>query len=407
MTLKSELTKIVGLLEKKYGGVTSLDRDNPLDQLVVLILAANSNQKKADEALIGLRSAFVDWNEVRVTALHDIDHAIDSLGAKGGEGKAALIRDVLGAIYARFNKVDLDFLLEKGDKQNVRRRERLFNFLAERSPALPALMTCYFEDRKAVVSVAGSLGRMLARLGIFKKGSSPAKIRKDIESNLSEAEQLLFLNGGWQIAESLCQRAQPDCRACPLNKDCKTAPAEIERARKAEEAERLRLRKEARKLAEKIAREARAAARKAEADKKAAAKKEAARKAAEKKKAEAEKKKAEAARKKEAARKAAEKKATAKKKSTASKKAAAGKKTTASKKTTAQKKSTASTKTAAGKKTTASKKSTAKKKTTARKTSGGSTTSRKTGASKKATKKKVTGSRRSKTSGGKKTGTRK
>ncbi|MFT7618919.1 MAG: endonuclease III [Planctomycetota bacterium] len=385
---KNSLQKMFAVFEKKYGGVRTFTEERPLDQLIMLILASGSTQEKAAEALDSLRREFVDWNEVRVTALHDVDLAIACLGSKAIVGKAAMIRSALSTIYARFNRVDLDALLEKGDKQVTRKRDRLFAYFAERSPFLPPLMTCFLNGGKAQVQVTSSVGRVLTRTGVFKKGTTPSKMRAELESAFSIEEQLLFVNGIYAVAEGLCHRTLPDCKVCPLMASCKAAPEEMDKQKKAEEAARAKARKEARRLAQKIAKEAKAATERAEKERK----KEAAKVLSEQKKKEAARKKAEAKKQAETKKKSDVKKAeTAKKKAAAVKKKVGKKKDAPTKvtpKNAAKKKDApkkAATKSAAKKATKKATQKVAKKKVAAKKKTA---TKKKVAAKKKVVSKK-------------------
>lgn len=371
MTTAAALKKSLAAYEKRFGGLRKLGEADPLDQIVLLILARGSGEKKAQQALEGLRSRFVDWNEIRVSERYEIEEAISALGKRGMQGKADAIRDLLAAVYGRFNRTSLAFLLEANDKSTTRAREKLVRYLAEISPAIALMMECYFAKKPLIVR--SPVPRIMVDEKLAAKGATTATVRKQLESGLSEEEQTLFV---WAML-GLHEEAEAARQAERDRKEREKLDAK----RRIEDAKRKKVEE-----AERKKREAEIARQRKSAEKIALRKIAEARKKAEAKKAEA-KKKTEA--KKSTAKKAAAKKTSAKKAST---KKAAAKKTTAKKavtKKTAAKKAPAKkvAKKAAAKKAPAKKvtKKAAAKKAPAKKAAAKKTT--KKAAAKKATKK--------------------
>jgi len=364
---KAAMKKILGVLEKRFGGLRSLTEDRPLDQLILVLLSRGVPEKKAHEALHSLRDHFVDWNEVRVSPLHEIQVALTPLGPKGMLDKPSRIRALLSLIYSRFNRVDLDFVREWNDRKSARKRDRLLMSIADVSPGLPPILLASLEGLGAAFRNDPDINRVLTRLGWVKTGgTTPAQWRKAVRQELDDGDQLILLWGLHLLAASYCHKSLPDCPHCALKTSCPSADAEMEKARVARQKAKEKARAEARRIAKKMAVEARKKAREM-----------AKREAQERKRREAEEKKREALAKKEAD-------AARKKKEAAKKKAAAAKK----KKEAAKKKSAASKKKAAAKK----KATAAKKKTTSSKKKGSAatkTTSKKKASKKKASKKKV------------------
>ncbi|MCA9323287.1 MAG: hypothetical protein KDB53_21295, partial [Planctomycetes bacterium] len=154
MSAKATFSKIVSALENRFGGLRSLNEARPLDQLILLVLSEGHGDAVAKAAFKALKTNFVDWNEVRVSPLHDLRDAIGPGTNEALAGRPKRIRDLLALVYSRQNRVDLDFLLEKGDRQAQRARERLISTLAEISPGLPAMMSIYLDGKEPTVVFA-------------------------------------------------------------------------------------------------------------------------------------------------------------------------------------------------------------------------------------------------------------
>ncbi|MEZ6195811.1 MAG: hypothetical protein R3F20_08790 [Planctomycetota bacterium] len=305
MSSAASLKKTVEDLEKRFGGLRVLDEQDPLDQIVLLVLARGTNEKKARQALKTLRGDFVDWNEIRVSERFEIDRSLAVLGKRAIEGKALAIREVLAAVYGRFNRTSLVFLHEKNDRANARAREKLLKFLTELSPAIAAMMESYFTRKP--VAIRAPMPKILVDEKLFPKGATVATVKKQVDKGLDAEEQSLFVWGVLNLHEEVERARQDERDRKEREKEEARRRVEDEKRRREEEAER---KKKERELAKIRAAEERVA------------KKKAAEKAKLAKKREDERKKAAAA-KKTAAKKAATKKPAAAAKKAATKKAAA------------------------------------------------------------------------------------
>jgi endonuclease III len=244
VTAASSGTEVVALLERRHGGIRSLDRSDPLEQVLLMLLADGASAKRAEAALEALKSTFVDWNEVRVSSLQEIATVIEPVGPRRLNEKAQTIRDFLATIYSRFNRMSLAFLLDREDKLAPRKIERLMAYMSGISPALPFLLECYRDGGHPAVDTAPGPLRVLGRVGLIKKGTTPTQARKALEEDISRDDWLVLNWGLHQVAEKECQKTDPLCRECGLKEICETAPGEIERAEAEQRRELERIAKE-------------------------------------------------------------------------------------------------------------------------------------------------------------------
>ncbi len=336
-----------------------------LEQGAYVVLLRHLSEPHAEATVKALRTAFGDWNEVRVSQSQEIAPHIKSSSRKKGtellnelKPVADLLRDYLQDIFQETHHLDLEEL-----RDDETAAGKVVTSLRVLGVTGAGYVMWVAQGEKLPVHVP--LVRLLDRLGIVARSASLKKAREVIEPLVPKGQELAFtiaiheVLGRWDDEQDPIYETVPVLQTTSLGKklvkerQVAAAKAEAqkkrddERQRKDEEKqkrdserERKRLEFEAQKRAKedekRRAKEAVEAARKAEAE----------RKVQEVKRA-AEAKKAELAREKIAAQKAkeAERKAEAAAKQAAIKKAAADKlaaqKKVAADKAAAQKKAEA------------------------------------------------------------------
>jgi endonuclease III len=224
MAAKSPSSSVLSkLLKSSFGGPSELDEPRPLEQLILLILAADTDVRTARAAMKRLQSEYVDWNEARVSSAYELRRWLKGIGAKQSQEKAESLKELLTTVYNRFNKLSLDFLhREAKGAEELRKRDKFHAYLQERSVALNAMMTLHASERSDIV-VTPSLTRVLQRLGLLGiKSSTVAAVRQKL-SEMYPPEELVSVQWGlYSVSERHCHARGPDCAPCPLNKVCPT-----------------------------------------------------------------------------------------------------------------------------------------------------------------------------------------
>jgi endonuclease III len=238
---KLQAAKIVSVLEPRLGAVRELDEPRPLEQLILLMLARGGTLAKARKALKILQTDYVDWNDVRVTSPREVASKIEEpLGRASALEKAEKLFDLLTMIYHRFNRINLDFLLEGSNEalaeDVARKRTRLFAWLAERSYCWPAMLTLH-AARKPEVVVDGGLPRVLSRLALVEAKATPAVIRERILAAVPEDLLITFQFVSYVLSEDFCHAKAPDCPHCPAKPLCPASAAFMKALREAEKKE--------------------------------------------------------------------------------------------------------------------------------------------------------------------------
>ncbi|MCH7802235.1 MAG: hypothetical protein IIC24_11945, partial [Chloroflexi bacterium] len=112
----AKVKRLLTRLRREHGKPPAVEPTDPLEQMLTAILARNATDADAREAYVQLREATVDLNDLRVTSAADI---CEIVGDKSPESvaRAYAIRDALKEVFDRENKLDLDFLRERGRRE--------------------------------------------------------------------------------------------------------------------------------------------------------------------------------------------------------------------------------------------------------------------------------------------------
>ena len=338
MAKRLKLPAALEMLEKRYGRPRTAERDEDplLDHLLVGVLTRWVDRERALKVIRAVTESFLDLNEARVSPIHELVAVIEPIfgASERAHAREAAVefRNALQDVFDGTHGLDLEPL-------RGREPDDLKKFLKELphtmgGPAAVIFQLALGDDHLAVTPPEQ---RVLLRLGLLPRASTPQRIRLALEKQVKAGERTKFAWAVGQHAGDVCWAKVPQCETCLMLPHCPFGEQEMrQRAidRKKEEARRA-LEEKRRKEAE--AKAARIAARQAAADAKkkaiadakaariaaAAAKKAAekaareakakavkeARVAAQRAKVEAARAKADAARKAAAAKKAAAKKA--------------------------------------------------------------------------------------------------
>ncbi len=117
--LAHDLLKVCGALEERYGHRKPMKFTDFIEALVFQILELGVQEKPARDALKRLRDEYVDWNDMRVASVREIE---DILGMKYYlvREKAEDIKHLLADLYTAFRRMDLTNLLNAEGIETLR-----------------------------------------------------------------------------------------------------------------------------------------------------------------------------------------------------------------------------------------------------------------------------------------------
>src|SRR5262245_21681214 len=117
------VTQLFTVLKKKGGEFAEPEERPLLEQLLYGICRENATRELADRAYQNLRDQFFDWNEVRVSSLHEVEEALSDLD--GPTQRAERIISLLQEVFEANFSFDLESMHKKGVKQAVKSLARL------------------------------------------------------------------------------------------------------------------------------------------------------------------------------------------------------------------------------------------------------------------------------------------
>ena len=105
--LTKDLLTACEQLEERYGQRRALPHGDFIESLLFQILDLGASEKASRDALARLKTEYVDWNDMRVASVREIE---DVLGARFPDvrNKAEDVKAALAALYTAFRKLELD-----------------------------------------------------------------------------------------------------------------------------------------------------------------------------------------------------------------------------------------------------------------------------------------------------------
>ena len=91
------IQKVIPLLRKKYEAPDRRDPLPVLEQLVLAVLADGTTTAKADAVFRRLKANYFDWNEVRVSAVAELQESLAEL--PDPEQRATRLKSCLKSIF--------------------------------------------------------------------------------------------------------------------------------------------------------------------------------------------------------------------------------------------------------------------------------------------------------------------
>jgi endonuclease III len=104
--LTADLLKVCDALEERYGRRKHQAYEDVIEALCSQILELGVPEKQSREATKRLRDEFIDWNDMRVATIREIEDVLGARYPKVRE-KAEDIRHLLADLYTAFRRMDI------------------------------------------------------------------------------------------------------------------------------------------------------------------------------------------------------------------------------------------------------------------------------------------------------------
>ena len=201
------------ILEKLTGKPAFADNpDDPLiDHLMVCVLATHMEPKQAREAVRALSGGALDFNEIRVSPLYEIEKII----------KPHVPKDVL-RIAANDVRMSLQDVWDNShglDLEPIRGRlpedQRQFVPKLPNIPGGPAAVIYQLAIGEKQLAFGPREEHLLRRLGMLPRATTPERIRKAVERQVKPADRMRFtwlMGFGAHLYEDDIDPKHPFCK---------------------------------------------------------------------------------------------------------------------------------------------------------------------------------------------------
>ena len=220
--LGSELLTVTSLLSSTYGTPDLGNKQDPIDELVYIILSRRTREGAYQAAFDALKQRYATWEGLAAAPAGEIESAISFSGL--GRRKARSLKLALGALIERFGECTLEPTREWDDAAV---RELLCTLPEIGAKSAACVMMCSL-DRPAF-PVDAHVGRVLERLGLFRR------VAIDLEGRDHKVKQRLLWDA---VPPSLryplhvnmlvhgrlvCLPHRPRCGVCVIAQHCEYA----------------------------------------------------------------------------------------------------------------------------------------------------------------------------------------
>jgi endonuclease-3 len=209
-------SELFAILAREYRRLPSLRDLGLLDRLLLLLLAKDATAQRAQAALERLRRDFVDWNELRVSPVFEIQRSLEPLEEGDVSPKADRLRRLVSRVFEKKNSLSLDWL--KGESPEA--QDRFLDSLE----ALDAYMIHAFVlslRETDEVAFHQNMSRVLQRIGLVSRTGSPSKALDGIRAIAPPDDLASFQAVLIRLGEELCGPKVVQCERCKALPLCK------------------------------------------------------------------------------------------------------------------------------------------------------------------------------------------
>ena len=210
--------KILQRLERKIGARKPPGDVDPFRMMILSILSHRVKSRRASRVLARLERGFVDWNEVRVSTLGEIEAAIQEVDPF--KNKALVLRRALEEVFRRTHALDMEFFLEFRPRQA---REFLGPIEGLDSKTRSDLLALV-EKSYSIPSDEDFL-RVCMRVGLVSDDLSAGEAAKVLSRLVPKTLAYEFTQLVTEHGRTHCVERGFDCSACVLREICMTGRA--------------------------------------------------------------------------------------------------------------------------------------------------------------------------------------
>ena len=209
----SDIAQVNRLLASVYGDRPWRSRNDPLSELVTIILSQNTSDVNSFRAYDSLKECFPSWIEVAQADASQIEEAIRSGGLS--KVKASRIKVILNLILKERGDLSLDFLADLPLDEAKAWLQRL--------PGVgPKTVACVllFSLGRPVFPVDTHVYRVAKRLGFISNGISVEQAHRVLGEMIPDEDVYRMHMNMVDHGRKICKSQKPKCPECVLKEIC-------------------------------------------------------------------------------------------------------------------------------------------------------------------------------------------
>lgn len=231
--LKRKLEPLLRILHREAGPPPVTRKRPPLEAGLVSILTGNSSEAAGERGLARLQHHYVDWNEVRVSSIIELEDALKEARVSDAFHKADQIKKFLDRVYAEGNRTTLESM---ASLEPEKARKFLTDFKSL-TPRQRGAIWYLGAGRSGVLADAGLL-RVLRRLGLVSATTGEPSLEEWLTAGWPGHEGYAVYDALERHADEVCHSEAPECARCALSGSCVEGGKRLAAAAKAKAKEK-------------------------------------------------------------------------------------------------------------------------------------------------------------------------
>ena len=211
-TRRKRARRSVELLKGRYSSPLLNNKDDPLDELIFIILSQMTTSPSYERVYDRLKATMPDWRSLSATPVADLTSLIAEAGLSGQ--RALRLKQIADRLVDDFGKVSLADLAHSDDAA----AQRYLTSLPGVGVKTAKCVMMYSLGRQ-VLPVDTHTARVATRLGLVSTGSASA-IDRDLSDVVPAALRFDFHVNAVAHGRAVCRAVRPRCDDCVLSSLC-------------------------------------------------------------------------------------------------------------------------------------------------------------------------------------------
>jgi endonuclease III len=218
VTLRRKAHSAATLLHRQYGSPRHGNKDDPLDELVFILLSQMTTHHSFNRVFARLKQRAPTWTEVLAMPIHRLRALIKDAGLSNQ--KAPRIKAVLARVRKDFGTLTLDGLRTMSDAEATAYLTSLPGVGIKTAKCI--LM---YSLGRAVLPVDTHVWRVARRLGVLDESVAYSRVHAVLEEVVAPVDRYSFHVNAVAHGRAKCLARFPRCDRCCLSRSCAYARA--------------------------------------------------------------------------------------------------------------------------------------------------------------------------------------